>query len=249
MSAALATIGHNQPPEPTPYEASREEIDALCMEASNWLDGDGVNTQADADAVSNLLDMIRQAVKRADERRVAEAKPFDEAKAEIQARYNPLIQDGKNAKGKAVLAAETCKAALAPFLMKQEAEKRAIAEAARREAEAKAAEAEAAMRESRQTDFAARQHAEDLLQEAKRAEAIATKAENDKARAKGGARSVSLRTRWRAEVTDMKEYARFVWSENHGELLTFLEGLAQRQADAGRRNLPGVTLHEERTAQ
>jgi hypothetical protein len=34
-----------------------------------------------------------------------------------------------------------------------------------------------------------------------------------------------------------------------GELLTFLEGLAQRQADAGRRNLPGVTLHEERTAQ
>lgn len=247
MSAAIAVIGHNGAPPATPFEQSREEIEALCMEASNWLDGDGVNTQADADAVGKLLDLIRQAISRADDHRKAEAKPFDDAKAEIQARYNPLIQDGKNAKGKAVLAAETCKAALAPFLMKQEAEKRAVADAARKEADAKAAAAEELMRRTSQLALADRQRAEDLLQEAKRAEAAATKAENDKAHAKGGARSVTLRTRWRAEVTDMKEYARFVWSESHGELLTFLEELAQRQVNAGRRSLPGVTIHEERS--
>jgi hypothetical protein len=246
MSAVIATIGHNNPPEPTPFEQSREEIDGLFLEASNWLDGEGVNSQEDADAVSKILDMIRQAVRRADERRIAENKPFDDGKAEVQARYNALIQDNKSGKGRAILAAETCKAALAPYLMKVEAEKRAKAEVARKEADAKAATALEAMRASRATDLAERERAEGLLREARAAEVAATRAENDKASAKGGARAVTLRTRYRAEVTDGREYARFVWSEQHGELLTFLEALAQRQVDAGRRTLPGVTVHEER---
>ena len=46
MTAALATIGHNS--EPMPFRQSREEIEGLFAEASNWLDGSGVTTDADA---------------------------------------------------------------------------------------------------------------------------------------------------------------------------------------------------------
>ena len=111
MTAALATIGHNS--EPTPFRQSREEIEALFVEAGHWLDGSGVQSEADATAVSKLLDLLRQAEKRADERRKEEAEPHDKAKAEIQARYGALIGNTKTVKGKAILAMECCKKALA----------------------------------------------------------------------------------------------------------------------------------------
>ena len=50
-----------------------------------------------------------------------ENEPFD-LKAEVQARYAPLIGNTKAVKGKTVLAADACKAALAPWLMAVEAE-------------------------------------------------------------------------------------------------------------------------------
>ncbi|WP_204165460.1 hypothetical protein [Methylobacterium sp. 17Sr1-1] len=250
MSAApaLAAMGHNGGPALTPFEVSRDEIDALCSEARHWLDAGGIKTQADADGVSKLLDLLRKAIKRADERRAAEAKPLDDAKAEIQARYGALIQDNKSGKGRAVLAVEVCKAALTPWLERQEAEKRAAAEAARREADERAREAALALQLSKPSDIEEREHAEDLAREARRAEAVAGRAEQDRASARGGARAVTLRTTYRAEVTDATEFARWAWVNCRDEIVAALAVIAGRQVAAGTRGIPGVAVHEERRA-
>ena len=126
-AVALAGIGHNQA---TPFDLSLEEIDGLFAEAKNWLDGKGVHSEADATGVSKLLDAARQAKKLADEARKEEKRPHDEKVKAVQEKWKPILE-------KADLVAETCKAALTPWLQKVEAEKRAIAEKARREAKEK----------------------------------------------------------------------------------------------------------------
>ncbi|UHC16036.1 hypothetical protein LRS73_26755 [Methylobacterium currus] len=248
MMAATAAPGHNNPPAPTPFELSRDEIESLCGEARHWLDGAGVKTAAEADGVAKLLNLLRTAIKRADERRIAEAKPHDEAKAEIQARYGALIQDNKSGKGKAVLAAEACRAALTAWLERQEAEKQAAATEARRVADERAREAALALQLSKPSDLEDREHAEDLAQEARRAEAAAGRAEKDRAVARGGARAVTLRTTYRAEVTDATAFARWAWVNCRDEIDTALADIASRQVAAGTRNIPGVAIHEDRKA-
>lgn len=241
-----APIGHNQPPEPTPFEQSRDEIEALFEEAKNWLDGAGVQTQADADAVSKLLDLLRTATKTADERRKAEAKPLDEAKAEIQARYNTLIGETKSVTGKAVLAMKACKDALAPFLARKEAEQRAEQDRLRREAEEAAKAAQEARQDALPDDLEARERAEMLADSARIAAEDAKRADKWKPHAKGGSRAVGLRTYYTAEVTDAPAFARHVWQHHRTELDAFMAGLAQRLVDHGQRSIPGVIVKEER---
>jgi hypothetical protein len=235
----LATIGHNQPP--SPFEMSREEIEGLFLEAKNWLDGEGVNSAADADGVSRLLDMLRKAEKRADEARKEEKRPHDEAAKAVQERYKPLLERVK-------LASETCKKALTPWLERVDAEKRAVAETARVEAEQKAAEAQAAIRAARQSDLEEQEHAEALLREAKRAETAANRAENDKAHAKGGDRAVTLRTTYRPFLKDAREAAKHYWLTRRDDMEMFIFELAQKDVRAGHRSIPGFEVIEEREA-
>jgi hypothetical protein len=242
-----AVIGGNNPPEdePTPFDLSRQEIEDLYAEAVNWLDGEPIESQAVADKVAKLMNDIRAAAKKAEDRRKEEAKPFDDGKAEVQARYNPLIQKER---GKADLALSTCKKALAPFLQKHEDEKRRVAEAARKEAERARIEAEEKVRAASGADLAKRQEAEAALSLAKTYDKLANKAAKDRAGAYGGGRATSLRTHYRAEITDMREFARFVWANHLPELSEFLQKLAQQRVDGKSRDIPGVTIHEERTA-
>lgn len=240
-----AIIGGNNPPEPTPFEQSRDEIEGLFMEATNWLDGAGVQSQADADAISKLLDMLRKAKSAADDRRKAEAQPFDDGKAEVQARYNPLIQKDK---GKADLAMDACKKALTPWLAKIETEKRAIAEAARKEAEEKAAAAQAGIRAANVIDLQARADAERLIEEAKKAETVAKRAENDKAHAKGGTRAIGLRSTYTPVLTDAREAARHYWIERRSEMEGFFLELARADVRAGKMTIPGFRVDEHREA-
>lgn len=246
--ASIASIGHNQPPEPTPFEQSRDEIEGLFNEATNWLDGSPVQTQAQADEISKLVALLRAAEKTADERRKAENKPFDDGKAEVQARYNPLIQDKR---GRTYLAIEACKKALAPFLKKQDDEKRAIAEAAQKEAAEKRRIAEEAIRAANKAEpnLAASSDAEWLLDQAKQADEIAKNAAKDKAAARGGARAMTLRTVYRHEMTSYNEFARYVWATHLPDIQAFLDDYAARLVRVGVRNVPGVKVIEEHVAQ
>lgn len=243
---AHATIGHNNPPEPTPFEASKATISDLFAEAKNWCDGEPIASQEQADEVQKLLRLIQAAEKEADERRIAENKPFDDGKAEVQARYAPLIANTKSVKGMTVLAVDACKKALTPWLLKVEAENKAKAEALRKEAEEKAAAAQAAMR-VRDGDLEKSAAAEVLVQEAKQAEADARRADNAKASAKGAGRAVTMRDYYTPEIVDATQFARHVWTVHRADMDAFLATMAARIVSNGiTSGIPGVTVHHER---
>lgn len=235
------SIGHNRPPEPTFYELAEKKIADVYGEAKLWLDGARVDSKELADGIGNLLKLIRDARKFADEQRKVENEPFDKGKAEVQARYNPLLQ-------RADLAAQACKAALQPWL---DAEDRRIEEEARKareEAEAKQRAAQEAFRQAQEAaDLRAREDAERLLKDAKKADKAATKAEKQTATA-GGAfgRAIGMRTVYTPIVTDATQFARYVWTEHKLEMSTFLDALAKRLFAAGMKDMPGVAIAEEK---
>src|SRR3546814_12091071 len=92
---ATAPIGHNNPPEPTPYEAILTDVQDLSEPAQGFLDGDPTNDQATADMVAKLIDEARKGQKAAEDLRKEEAKPFDDGKKAVQAKWTPITDEKK----------------------------------------------------------------------------------------------------------------------------------------------------------
>ncbi len=244
-----AVIGGNAPP-PTPYEIAKKAVDDAYEETTLWLDGKPIDSPELAEGIGNLLATIRAAEKMADDTRKAEAKVFDDGKAKVQARYLPLIGDTTKVKGKTVLAAAACKAALAPWLA---AEQRRMAEEARKlreEADRQRQEAEAALRASDATNLAEREAAEVLLRDAKRTETAANVAGRATATAGGSfGRAAGLRSVWRATITDEVEALRSVFRDPAGrvEIVAFaLEWANRRVREQRVRTIPGFAITEDR---
>lgn len=245
IAEAPAGQGHNMPPM-SPYEAVTVHLDGLLLEARNWADGSGVETQAQADDVSRLIEDLRLGERAADDARVTEKEPLDLQIAEIQDRFNVYIAPLKNKKpGKVPVAIEALKATLKPFLDKLAAAKAAEAERLRQEAEAKAEAARQAAQAAQVDNLESREAAEAMIEAAEEAAKAATRAENDKAQAKGGSRAMGLRTVYRAEITDPKACLIHYANERRADMLEFLLGLAQADVTANRRQIPGVTVHTE----
>ena len=245
----IAEAGHNNPP-PTPFEAIEGKINDLYTEARQWLDGEPVTTQQYADAVNKLIVAISDAEKEADALRKEEAKPYDDAKAEIQARYNVLIGNTKSVKGKTVLALEAAKKALTPWLQEQDRIKREAEKKAREAAEAAQKAAQEAFAKAQADDLAARERAEELAAAAKKAEIAASVAAKDTAKVKGGSgRATALRSFYHAEITDPTVFARHIWMHYRSDMDEFLAAFAKKLVDMNHdRQIPGVTIHEERKA-
>lgn len=241
-----AVVGGNNPPNP--FEAVRIHMDDLLVEAHNWADGTVVETQEQADEASRLIDDLRKAAKAADDLRVEEKRPLDEAIAEIQARYNVYIADPKTkSPGKVWKAIDALKATVKPFLDKLKAEQEAAAAKARQEAEEAARRAAEAARAAAASDLAAQEQAEELVRAAQRAEADAKRAENAKAQAKGGERALGLRTTYRAVMTDRRA-ALVHYAATQPEALTaFLQGLADADVRRSIRTIPGFNVIPETT--
>jgi hypothetical protein len=238
-----APMGHNNPP-PSPFELMAEHINDLYTEATQWLDGEPVTTQQQADALNTLENRIREAAKDCEAMRKEEVKPMDDAKAEIQDRYNPLIGKTTKLTGKAPAAIDAVKAALKPYLLELDRQQREAAEAARKEAEAKQAAAMEAMRARDASNLEQAAEAERLVQEAKQAEADAKRAENAKAHAKGDGKASGLRIVWRAAMTDEKAAAGWMWAEHRAELMAFVQEYADKATRAGKRSIPGFDIIE-----
>lgn len=233
----MSKIGDNSPPA---YEAISLHIEDLIAEAHNFLDGEPIGDQGQADAIGLLLDSIRQAKKAADDQRVIEKKPHDEAAKAVQVKYKPLID-------KCDLAASVAKQALTPWLQHLEAEQRRIAEEKRLAAE----EAQRIAREAgiaARTDLAAAEKAEAAQLVAEEAAKAAARAEKAKPQAASGGRAIGLRTSYRAEITDPLAFGKWAWSHRRAEYLAFLDDLAAKEVRHGPVNLPGMIAHEERTA-
>lgn len=242
----VAKIGHNNPPLST-FDLAKQKIEDLYSEAKNWLDGEAIANQGQADEIQKLMRLIQAAEKEADEARKEEAKPHDDAKAEIQERYNTLIGKTKTVTGLTVRAIDACKKALAPWLIKIEEENRRKAEEARKEAEEKQRIAMEAMRQRDGIDLEASERAEALVREAKQAEADARHAANAKASAKGEGRAVTLRDYYTPEITSMTDFARHVWTAHRSDMEDFLNVMAAKIVASGARSgIPGVTVHHQR---
>lgn len=244
MSAAVATLGHNNPP-PSPFEAVQCHMDDLLTEARNWADGAKVENQEQADEISRLIEDLNKAEKAADDVRVAEKAPFDDIIAEIQDRFNAYIAPLKNKKpGKIPLAVSALKATLKPYLDALDAQKRAAEAEARRIAEEAAERAREAMQAVEATDLAGREQAEDLVNAARQAEAAANRAANDKAHASGGSRAMGLRRTFTPVMTDRKAALLHYLATRPADVTEFLLGLAVEEVRAGKRTIPGFDVVE-----
>lgn len=244
---ASQAIGANNPPEPAAYVESREEIDALMIEARNWLDGEPIASQEQADSVARLMTLLSEASKRADTRRKAEAKPHDDAKAEIQERWNRLIGDNKSSRGTAVLALAACRQALLPWEVAQR--KAREAEAARLRAEAEAARREAALATqlAAPTNLVERENADAIAREAAALERDARRAENAKSATTGGGRALSVAGRPVAVVTDLAEFSEHAFRHHRARYAELMGVLAQEIANARVTNIPGVRIDTAHT--
>jgi hypothetical protein len=181
-----APIGHNA----SPFIQARDTVADLMLEAQQALDGTTAADQDTADYFAGLLDMARKAEKAAEEARKIEAKPFDDGKAEVQARYKPLVADAQRVQ-------TACKAALLDWQRKEQARKDAEARAAREAAEKAAREAAEAHRAANAASLAAQEEAERKMAEAEQLARAAKQAENAGVGAKGvyAARRTTLVTR------------------------------------------------------
>lgn len=243
-----AVVGHNAPPEPTPFEQVAQRIDDLFIEGKNWLDGVPLVNQDQADAIGSIIRDMQAAAKDADELRTAEKKVHDEAAKAVQARFHPLIGDTKAGKGKAVRVIEGCKALVSAFLAAEEGRKRAAAEALRREAEERERIARQAIQTSSVDNLDQRERAELLVQQAQAATKAADRAEKDRAVVRGGGRAISSRVRHEAVLVDpvaALRHAREAWPD---DLKVWLAERAQRDMDRGVLTIPGFDAVERRTA-
>jgi hypothetical protein len=237
-------MGHNNPPESTPYENFKAYIDDLAFEAKNFLDGKPIETEEQAAAVSKILNDARKARTDADAQRKVEAKPFDDGKAAVQALWTPLTDEKK---GRCAQIAETCKQVLAPWLKKIEDKQAAEAEAAKAEA-ARLAQIALDAHKASAGNLEALEDAERLLSAAKAAAVDAAKAGKARAQVRGGGRATSLRSEWTPTLTDSVEALKHYRATKPDALKEWLTEQACKDVHAGARAIPGFTITEERKA-
>lgn len=225
-----APIGHNNPP--CPFAAMAAHINDLYELAEGALTGGEITTPERAGQIEELKNDLKKAVADAEKARKIEKEPHLEAGRVIDAKWKELTEKG-------ALAVKTANTALTPWLQKVQAEKDADTERLRKEAEAKAAEALEAFTTTAPTDLEARGKAEQLVKEATKATAAANKIDRN---------ATGLRTYWSATVTDHGALLAYMKQSDPQGLKAMLDDYAERQKNAGARNLPGVEITAHKRA-
>lgn len=243
-------IGANNPPEPTAREAISTHIADLLVEAHAWADGTLVESQAQADEASRLIEDLRKAAKAGDDQRVAEKKPFDDGAAEVQTYWGTWIADPKTKNpGRVWKAIDALKASVKPFLEKLEAERVAAARKAHEEAQAAAQRAADAARAAQASDLSAQEAADDLIRDAEQAAAAAKRIENSRTQARGGTRAMGLTKTYTAQIDNPRDALLHYWGgavagRGRDALIATLQQLAQQDVNAKIHTIPGVTVIE-----
>lgn len=258
--AREAVIGDNGGPALEPVEsegraAVEAHVDDLLTEASNWADGVALENQDQADAVGKLHRMLQEAVGMVDDRAAEEKKSLQEAVNEIAAWANGFVAKGlkKTPDGKLTKAILATSNLTSGWLQKQEAERKAKADALATEAAKAAQEAIAQRQEAKKsTDIAEMDKADDALETAKALIAQAEGASKEKVRATAGDgyRAITLRSVWSAEITDNKAAIIHYMKAHPQAFIDLAQGLADKDArnEATRRDIPGVKFTERKVA-
>lgn len=255
-----AVIGANEPPEPIEaeailmpeqkaYQAHKLNIEGLFEQATQWIDGTGIENEAQAEKVQTLLRMIQEAESAADTSRVAEKKPLDEQIAGIQGRYNPLIAPIKNAKpGLTSLAIKGCNDVLTKWLVAQQAKADEEARLARIEADRLAEEARLAVQaaqESDAPDLTAILEAQEAVEDAQGGAQVAKRAENFRPAVRGYGRAATLRTYYTPTLADPVKVLGWCWANMRPEMEAALIELAKTRLNGGVCPIPGITVTSE----
>lgn len=241
-----APIGHNGAPPDDPFEALKERMEDLIAESVNWLDGDDIATEGQAEEIGKLRDALRDIKSEADDARKVEKAPFDAGAAAVQAKYNPWIQPNR---GRIDIALAACKTVLGKWLKKKDDELRAAAvEANKRAVEAAAAAQSAAMKAGSSGNVEEMQSAQEMLDNAKAIVKEAGQADRAKAQVAGsdGRRAIGMKSVWHADLTDPKEALLHYRTAQPAALKQWLRDQAQKDVNAGARSIPGITVREER---
>lgn len=240
MSAALSVtendriaMGANNPPA---LEAHKVNIDDLRAEAEAWLDGKAVESAEEAEGLNMLLDMARKAQKAADDARTAEKKPHLDAGKAVDAQWKPLIDAAQRI-------VDCAKKALTPWNIaeanRKAEEARKAAEAAEAERRAEVAATRAAAASGSITDA---EQADQQAAAAKQAERVAKQTE------KAATSGLGLRTSYRPELTDPKAAIAHYWATRRDDFIALVNELAAKDVRAGKREIPGFTVHAEQKA-
>ena len=220
-----ASIGHNRPPDP--IDEALAPYGDYITEAEAWLDGTPVETEDQMKAVDAIIKQIRSAKVAVDKAKKAATAPlYDVWKAEGE-RWKPTEDDiARRLKG-LVGVVDGFKLKLAEA--KDEAKRKAYAEA-----RAKEREAEEAARQADPTDYEAATRAADLKAAAMEAQKAATAANKDTVK--------GLRTVTETVVIDAVGLARLLWAQDREEQLAF-------QADRARilkLDVPGIVEQQKK---
>lgn len=236
---AAAPMGHNAPADP--FTAFSLHLDDLDEQARQFLDGTPIASEQQAEDVSRLLNMLRKASNDADDARKEEKRPHDEAAKAVQSKWRPLLE-------RVDLAVSTAKRALTPWLAAKDAEQRAAAEAAAQEAREQAEAAAQVAAQVRPDDLAGQTTLRVKQENAAAAAKAADRLSKARPTVKGGERANSLRSRWTATLDDPVAALRHYRERQPEELKLWLVEQATRDVRAGKRQIPGFTITEEKVA-
>lgn len=239
-----AVVGNNNPPA-DPFTAISTHVDDLLIEARNWADGAAIESQDQADVVARLIDDFRAAQTAADAARKEEARPHDEAKAAVQAKYAPMLAETKALTGSIPRALEALKATLTPWLRAQEAARLEAQRRAQADAAAKAAEATEALRAADPANLEAREEAEAQVSAAKDAQLEADRIGRDRSHAKGDGRAIGLRRHYVAVLSDRKAALQHYMVDRPDALVAWLQQQADGDVRNGKRQVPGFDVIEQ----
>lgn len=122
---ARAVIGDNNPPDA--IEAIQAAYDDVFTEVANWLDGSEVQTEAQMEAVNELLASVKACEKEADAAKENEYRPHKAAGDAVVQRWEPFLADLALQRAGLIKAVDAFKRKLAAE--KETARKKADAEA------------------------------------------------------------------------------------------------------------------------
>ncbi len=238
-------IGHNGAPA-DPLDAISIHVESLFETAQGFLNGEPIASEEEAADVAKLIADTRQIKADAEAIRKSEAKPFDDGKAAVQARWTPITDDKK---GRCALIIQTALRVQTAWLAKVEAKKQEEARLARVAAEEAQAKAIELQRAADATNLEARAAADAAIEEAAALDRVANRAEKSKAQAKGGeAKAIGLVSVWSATITDRRAALNYYIQRNPDDFVELIQSLADHEARHGPRNAAGVDFKEERVA-
>jgi hypothetical protein len=226
------TIGHNNPPA---FEAFTMALDDAYMTAKDFLDGQPIETQEQADAVGRIVSEVKKLRKDMDAARAEEKRPHDEAAKAVQAKWKPSLE-------RADTIIDAAQRPLTTFLAKLAAAQMERERLARAEADRLAQEAIAAQRQAESLDDLERVN--DLQKAADKAAKDAARAGKAKAHVAGVDRAIGLRSYTVATVTNRRAALEWIMKNDPDALAEFVAEYARRNAPT--RPMDGVEVTTER---